>query len=223
MAKKIQANATNDGWIAKLTGAENDLQDVFNGALLPQTSTPNNWEQNGLLLMEQNLPMKISLDPQGNLQVTDQRIADNSDLSPDMQQTLQTAVESIGDVINKGSYTETWQLDAANFASQGIPYYIDIDKTTGQLSAKENSGDNIVPDFLKIPPYADTGEKNSDGMQQAADFIRAGKAFYMDYDQTGQTIIAKEATAQNLIKLNQSSTQSSASTLGAGSILSLFA
>ena len=90
---------------------------------------------------------------------------------------------------------------------------------TPSIVVKENNGDNIVPTFLKTPPYSDIGDK-SPMMKAAADFIQKGKAFFLDFGPTG--LMAKEATAQNLIKYN-TPTQTASSGLGAGSILSLLA
>ena len=111
-------------------------------------------------------------------------------------------------------------MQAESFAANGVAFYLDIDPITNVISAKENSADNITPSFLKSTPYPDVGD-DSPALKQAADFIKAGKAYFFDIDSTGQ-IGAKEATVQNITKYNTVTT-SPTSTLGAGSILSLFA
>jgi len=235
VAGKIQANKNFDSMVTELNSAETDLTGVYTAAITAQSSTANDWEQQGVLLMQQNKPMVISLDTKGNLTVTDQSLSDMSDLPEPQQELLQAAVEHIPDVIASGNVDmvptdrdptvvqpANWQLDAINFASQGIPYYLSIDVGTNQISANEASGANIMPDFLKTKPFPDIGA-NTPALQQAAQFIQDGKAFFMDFDQTGQTVIPKELNATNMIKYNTAATSSASSTLGTGSILSLFA
>jgi len=221
--------------VSELNNASADLQGVYSGALIAQTSTPNNWEQNGVLLMRQNKPMVISLDAKGNLTVQDQALADMSDLTFTQQKLLRAAAEHISDVIASGNVDmvptsrnpnivqpANWQLDAMNLASQGIPFTLSIDKVTNQISAQEASGPNIMPDFLKTKPFPNLGAVTP-LLQQAADLIQNNKPFFLDFDQTGQTVVAKELTAPNLITYNTPKAASASQTLGAGSILSLFA
>ena len=221
MAQKIQANATNDSWVKKLTGAENDLYQVYNGEIAAQTTTENNWEQQGVLYMQMKRPFKIELDANGNLvsqdQATDPQLAN---LPYTLQQKLSAAVQSIPTTLSNGTATQDWELQAQQYANSGTPYYLDIDPSTGILSAKENSADNITPSFLKSAPYPDVGD-DSPALKQAADFIKSGTAYFFDVDSTGQ-IGAKEANVHNLTQYNTTTT-SPTSTLGTGAILSLFA
>ena len=239
MAQKITANATNDGWLAKLKGASNDLYQVYNSYVSAQTSTKNNWEQTGVLELQMHKPFKIKLDANGDLTVQDQ--ASDPDLTKlpyGLQKKLSDAIASVPDLIRNGTgttkqstdgagnvtgtftYFEEWQTQAQSFANSGIPFYLDIDASTGTISAKENSAENITPDFLKKAPYPDVGD-NSPALKQAAEFIKAGKAYFFDVDSTG-AIGAKEATVQNITTYNKTKT-SPTTTQGAGSILSLFA
>jgi len=223
MAQKIQANATNASWVAKLAGAESDLNAVYNGNLAPQTTTTNNWEQEGLLYMQSGMPFKISLDANGNLQVqnqaTDPALAD---LPITQQAQLSAAINSIPQTIQDGSGNQPWQLQAESYASQGIPFYLSIDPTTSIISANENSAANITPSFLTTPPYPNIGD-NSPALKQAATFIQAGEAYFFTVDHKTGQIGAVQATAQNLETYNKPSTTATAASTQASSILSLFA
>ena len=174
-----------------------------------------------MLYMQLNRPFKIELDSSGNLvsqdQATDPQLAN---LPYTLQQKLSAAIQSIPTTLTNGTATQDWELQAQQLASSGTPYYLDIDPATGALSAKENSAENITPDFLKKAPYPDVGD-DSPALKQAADFIKAGTAYFYDVDSTGQ-IGAKEANVHNLVQYNTTTT-SPTSTLGAGAILSLFA
>ena len=216
MASKIQANKTNDGLVNKLSGAEYDLSMVATG----QLSATSDWEKQGAMLMTEHHPFKISLDPQGNLQVQDQLLDPMTDLSASQQKALHTAVASLPKVISTGYITTAWQADALSFDQNSIPYYLTIDPVSNQISAVENSADNITPDFLKTAPYSSIGD-NTPMLKQAASLIQSGKAFFLDFDQGGR-VTAKPATAQNLIKFNAPAAQPNTA-LGTGSILSLFA
>ena len=214
MAGKIQANAKNDTWVADLAGAANDLEMVHSGALNAETS----WEEQGSLLMTDHQPFKISLDSTGNLQVTEQLTDSMSDLTPTQQTLLRKAVETIPGMISKDTPTTSWQIDAQNYDSAGIPYYLDIDPVTNKISAKENSADNITSSFLKTEPYPDIGD-NTALLKQVATYVKKKQAYFLDFDSTGK-IVAKALTATNLEKYNQTSTTTSST---AGSIVSLFA
>ncbi|MDO8606240.1 MAG: hypothetical protein Q7R40_06875 [Phaeospirillum sp.] len=221
MAQKIQANTTNESWLKKLEGASYDLYLVFNNAAPAQTTTSNNWEQQGLLYMQTNRPFKISLDAKGDLQVLDQAAdPELQKLSITQQRVLGAAIQSIPMTISEGTALKDWELEANNFAKSGVPYYLEMDPITSIITAKENSPENITPAFLKTPPYPDVGD-DTPALQQAAEFIRSGKAYFFDVDISGQ-IGAKEATAQNLLKYNTPAANQFSS-LGTGSILSLFA
>ncbi|TAN62208.1 MAG: hypothetical protein EPN20_11185 [Magnetospirillum sp.] len=221
MAQKIQANATNDGWVKKLAGASNDLYQVYNNVIVAQTSTTNNWEQQGVLYMQTKRPFKIQLDTKGDLMVQDQATdPELAKLPYNLQKTLRAAIASIPTTLSNGTATKDWEFQAQNFAAAGVPYYLDIDASTGVISAKENSAANITPAFLKSAPYPDVGD-SSPALKDAAEYIKAGKAFFFDIDSTG-TIGAKEATVHNIVQYNAVKTDAT-STYGAGSILSLFA
>jgi hypothetical protein len=168
--------------------------------------------------MTDHQPFKISLDSTGNLQVTEQLTDSMSDLTPTQQTLLRKAVETIPGMISKDTPTTSWQIDAQNYDSAGIPYYLDIDPVTNKISAKENSADNITSSFLKTEPYPDIGD-NTALLKQVATYVKKKQAYFLDFDSTGK-IVAKALTATNLEKYNQTSTTTSST---AGSIVSLFA
>lgn len=222
MAQKIQANATNDSWLAKLKGAGNDLYLVANLILQPQKTTPNNWEQTGVLLVNNGQPMKISLDAKGELMSTDQRYDSSvTDLPDSLRTTLLTAIREIPNIIHNGTALKQWELDATNFAQSKVPYYLEIDPITRVISAKENKAENITPKFLKTTPYSDVGD-NTDALKQAAQFIKDKKPYFLDIDGTGQ-VVAKEVTGRTLIGYNAAPTNVLNTSMGTGGILSLFA
>jgi hypothetical protein len=221
MAQKIQANEKNQRWLSNLKGAETDLYYVYNNMLAPQSSTPNNWEQSGVLMMQMHKPFRISLDTKGDLQVIDQ-IQDPAlaKLPYTQQKKLINAIETIPDIIRSGEATETWQMKAIQLSDSGYPFYLDIDPTTGDVVCKENNADNITPKFLKTDPYPDVGD-DSKVLKEAADLIKAGKPYFLDIDSTGQ-LGAKEATGQNIVKYN-GRTNGVLTTPKLGAVLSLFA
>ena len=220
MADKINANKKNQSLIDKLNGAESDLMGVYQSALTSQTSTPNDWEANGVMALTLQHPFTISLDSNGDLQVEDQMTATFSDLNTSQQKIMRAALSSLDKAVKTGEFTELWQADAMSLNEAGVPYHLEIDNETNEIKVIENNGDNIMPDFLKETPYPNVGD-NTKLLKQAKTLITAGKAFFLDFDQSGQ-LTAKEATAQNLIKFNATKTTTS-DPLGVGSILNLFA
>jgi len=253
MSAKMQANATNQGMIGKLEGAESDLIGVYTGQLPPQTAAGTEWESQGVRLMQLKKPFTIALDNTGNLMVQDQAIADMSNLPADQQQILRSAVQSIPNTIGPDGFAvQEWQTKAQSFANRGIPFHLELDTTTrdygpktnsyGQpvdvngnvtfnpalydlkkgtpsIVTKENNGANIVPDFLKKTPYPNVGDE-SKFLKDVKSFIEKKQAYFLDFGPTG-SVVAKAATAQNLIKYNTPKTTNQS--FGAGSIMSLIA
>lgn len=221
MAQKIQANATNDGWVKKLAGAPTDITLVASYVIPAQASTPNNWEQEGVLLLNNKQPFKVVLDAKGDLKVIDQaQDPEINNLPYNQQKLLHAAISSIAETIQDGTALYDWELQAASFAYNKTPYYLEIDPYTNVISAKEVTADNITPAFLKTPPYKDVGD-DSPLLENVAEFIKAGKPYFLDIDTTG-AVVAKEATAQNIIKYNTPNS-AQASSLNVGAIVSLFA
>ncbi len=221
LGHKIQANSTNEGWIKKLEGAPTDLALVANFVIEPQASTPNNWEQEGVLLINNNKPLKVVLDAKGDLKTVDQLYdPDTEKLSFTQQKKLRAAIESIPTTIRNLSGTTEWELTAQSYANAKTPYYLEIDPITNIITTKEVTAKNITPAFLKTPPYPNVGA-NSPLLEKVSDLVKAGKPYFLDIDTTG-SVVAREATAQNMFKYNAPSNTQAAS-LGVGAIVSLFA
>ncbi|WP_173981850.1 hypothetical protein [Magnetospirillum sp. SS-4] len=221
MAHKIQANATNDEWVKKLAGAATNITLVASYVIPPQATTPNNWEQEGVLLLNNKQPMKVALDTKGDLKVVDQAFdPEINNLPYNQQRLLREAISGIAETIQNGTALYEWELQATSFANNKIPYFLEIDPYTNVISAKEVKADTITPAFLKTPPYADVGD-DTPLMESVAELIKAGKPYFLDVDSTG-AIVAKEVNAQSLIKYNAPS-NTQASSLDVGAIVSLFA
>lgn len=215
MAGKIKANETNDKWVKTLDGASTVLTGIASGAIAAQSD----WERTGSTMTTAGQPFKIALDDKGQITIKDQMLETFGDLPLTAATKLRDAVHGIQDVLRTGMVTEDWQADAQSYMQAGIPYYLDIDPVTNELSAKQNSGDNIVPKFLRDPPYSDVGA-NTKWKKQASEFISSGKAFFLDFDKGGN-LLAKEASAANIIQYSKPPSYNQG--LGAGSILSLLA
>ncbi|CAA7617357.1 hypothetical protein MCP1_20190 [Candidatus Terasakiella magnetica] len=219
MAQKIKANQTNDKWLKKLAGAADDLTAVATFLLPPQAKTENNWEASGVQMLNAHRPFKISLDAKGQLQAIDQTQDPMTDLPYSMQTKLRAAVEGLPAAIEATDVSEKYKADAMVFDKAKTPFYLEIDKTTGIISAKANTAANITPKFLKTAPYPNVGDKGP-LMQKAAEMIKAGAAYFLDIDTTG-SVVAKEATPPNIITLNSPSHNHAS--LQTGAVLSLFA
>jgi len=217
MAAKIQANKKNQTMLDNLDGAEGDMVQVHAGTL----SAEKDWEIDANNLMTQHKPVRFELDSSGNLTAVDQATEYRSDLNAYQNQLLQSAAQRCQEAITSGDLSETWMSQAAAYDEAGVPFYLDIDSSTNEIVAKESSGENLTPDFLKDDPYPDIGA-NTKLLKQVADYIDSGTAYFLDIDTTGQ-VVAKELTGQNLIKYNSSTTSSSTSTNTLGSVLSIIA
>lgn len=219
MAQKIKANQTNDDWLKKLAGAADDLSAVAMFLLPPQAKTENDWEASGVRMMNIHHPFKVSLDPNGQLQVVDQTLDAMTDLPYSMQTKLRAAVIGLPTAIMNSDVSEKYKADALVFDKAKTPFYLEIDKTTGIISAKANIAANITPNFLKTAPYPDVGDKGP-LMEKVAELIRSGTAYFLDTDTTG-SVVAREATGPNIIKFNSPS--HTHASLNTGAVMSLFA
>ena len=203
MATKIQANQKNEQMLNLLDGAEGDMVEVHSGTL----SATSDWEITANSLMTQHKPVRFELDSQGKLTAVDQSTEYRSDLTTYQQQLLQKAASECSKAISSGDLSESWMSEAASYDEAGIPFYLDIDPVTNEISAKESSGENLTPDFLKTTPYSDIGDDTA-LLKQVADYIKDGTAYFLDIDTTGQ-VVAKQVTGQNLIKYNSASSSTS--------------
>lgn len=215
VAGKIKANKTNDTWVQTLEGANTVLNGIASGAL----SAQSDWERTGSSLLATGTPFKIALDDKGQITIKEQSLELAPDLPIESQLKLRDAAQGLSQTLSSGLVTEVWEADAKSMFEAGVGFYLDIDPVTQEISAKENSGTNIVPKFLRDPPYPDIGA-DTKWKQTAASLIQDGKPFFLDFDQGGH-ITAKEATAANLIQYNKPVNQ--IGSLGNGAVLSLLA
>ncbi len=109
-------------------------------------------------------------------------------------------------------------VDAAGNITFNPAQYVSKNGTPA-IVAKENTGDNITPAFLKKTPYPNVGD-DSKFLKDVKSFIEKKQAYFLDFGPTG-SVVAKAATAQNLIKYNTPKTTNQS--FGAGSIMSLIA
>jgi hypothetical protein len=90
----------------------------------------------------------------------------------------------------------------------------------GSPQFKENTVDNVVPQFLKDDPYPNLDRGVEPYQKQALDLFKAGKPFMLDIDQATQQVVAREVTQISVQNYNKPpSYQNSA----AGAVLSLLA
>lgn len=204
LSAKVQANAKNDTMLKNLEGASVVIEGIREGQLTAESA----WEMEASRLALVGSPFKIVLDGNGELSVLDQTSSDLPGVADYQQSMLHTAVAQLQQAKQQGYGTTAWQNEALAYVDSGIGFYLDIDSTTNQIEVKPNTASNIVPDFLKEAPYPNLN-LDAQWKRDAADLIKAGKGFYLDFDTTGQ-IVAKENTGPNIIKYNQPKNEISA-------------
>jgi hypothetical protein len=197
MAQKIQANTTNQNWLDTLNGVEPTLQAIHQGYGVPQPG----WEQQATSLAAIGSPFKVVLDGKGNLTIENQFLGQFSDASATAEPILAAAVGQLQTALRSGITTTAWESQALTYANQGQDYYLDVDPVTNNIVVKTNSGANIVPSFLKTPPYSNIGA-NTPWLQQAAGFIQQGTGFYLDVGNNGQ-VVARQNDGHGINTFNQ--------------------
>jgi len=216
MFAKQKANDDNAALVKKLKGAAVELDAMALGVVTPQSD----WEVQAQLYQTTHTPFKLALDAKGNIIAQDQtQNPDYTGLNAQQVGTLSKAINSIKQDLIDGTYgTDSYQADAASYASLNRNFYLDLDPVYGTVQVKQNTAQNIVPDFLKKQPFANVGA-DTQWKQQALDLKAAGKGFHLDIGQGG-SITVKENNAANVIQYSQSrfSTFSTA-----GALLSLMA
>ncbi|MBI1206630.1 MAG: hypothetical protein GC191_04990 [Azospirillum sp.] len=195
---KVEANTKNNKLIDNLEGST-----VLLDALSLGTTPKSDWERQALNLMQTKTPFRMILNSAGELAVQDQTKATFSDYPPFQRNLLLKAAATIRTAIQTGvGYNPSapgnqYQLDAKQYADAGQNFYLDIDPVHNTIIAKKNLSSNVVPSFLRQPPYADVGDDAS-WKEDAIAFQKAGRAFHLDISNSGQ-ITAKENTAVNLV------------------------
>lgn len=215
MSAKIRGNKENDKLINKLENANDLIQAFSSGLMAPKAS----WETEANLLMTMKTPFTIALDNKGEIMIQDQTTADFGSMPIEQQKILRKAATDVRTALQTGNYNALWQADAKTFADSNVSFHLEVDSITHAISAVENKGSNIVPAFLREAPYPNIGD-DTPWKKEAAQMIKDGKPFFLDFDQTGKLAI-KEATAPNLIKY--SSPQKSYGQFNPGSVMSIIA
>ncbi|MBV8890187.1 MAG: hypothetical protein JO267_01415 [Alphaproteobacteria bacterium] len=197
MASKIQANTTNQNWLNDLNDVEPSLLAIHAGLITPSSG----WQSQAAALAATGLPFKVAIDSQGNLTVENQLQGDVTDVPASEQPILATALGQLQTVLQTGIAPLGWEAQALTYSQEGQDYYLDVDPVTQNVVVKTNSAENIVPDFMNTPPYADIGA-NTPWLQQAANFIQSGTGFYLDIGSNGQVIV-RQNNGQGINTWNQ--------------------
>ncbi len=214
LSAKVQGNAQNQKLIDNLEGAGVVLEGMRLGKLQPQSD----WERQAKILAATGTPFKMVLNGDGELAVLDQTKSVQPEVPIYQKRILQQAVVDFQQAKSQGYGTTSWQNEALALANNGIAFYLDIDATTNQIQVKSNTDSDVVPDFLREAPYPDL-KLDTQWKQDAADLIKDGKGFFLDFDTTGK-IVVKENTGPNIIKYNQPKNELPAS---AAALISLLA
>ncbi len=190
---KQNANQVNQGLRQQLESAAKQLSRQQNG--LEQATED-------LFIKAKNMttnmvPFKLGLDSTGKLVLGDQTKATFLDERADRRVVLRQTVSDWNDAVTSGIYLQSWQNDAKTLADLGKSFYFDVDNL-GQPVVKENTVDNVVPQFLKEDPYPNLGASTK-WQKDALSFAAAGTPFYLDIDNATQSVVAKQVTPQNLI------------------------
>ena len=194
ISQKLQANQKNTKMLNELSNSEFTISSVASGLIQPTAD----WQTQGAALLNAGKPFNTYLDTNGNIAVQDQLLDPMTNLDAGSQKILRHAVATIPSIISNQTYTQSWQVDAYEFNKQKTPYHLNIDPITKQISAVENSAANIVPSFLKDPPYPDL-KLDTQWKKDAASMIKSGKAFTVDF--TNNKTSVKEINAKNLINI----------------------
>lgn len=197
MAQKIQANQKNQSWLDILSSVEPGLQAIRAGQVTPAQG----WQTEATDLAATGVPFKVVIDAKGNVAVENQFEDDFPDANLVDLPKLQAAVADLKTAMQTGITPLAWEAQAYTYAQQGQDYFLAVDDVTGNIVVQTNTAANIVPDFMKTPPYPDIGAETP-WLRQAASMIKAGTAFYLDIGGNGQ-IVVRQNTGHNIATWNQ--------------------
>jgi hypothetical protein len=190
---KQNANQTNQGMRMQLENAAKQLSRQQNG--LDQAT--DDFFIKAKNLTTNLVPFKLGLDSSGKLVLGDQTKATFMDERADRRTVLQQAVSDWNDAVTSEIYIQPWQNEAKTLADLGKSFYFDVDNL-GAVQVKENTVENVVPQFLKEDPYPNLGASTK-WQKDALAFAAAGTPFFLDIDGATQSVVAKQVTPQNLI------------------------
>lgn len=190
---KQNANQTNQGLRQQLESAAKQLSRQQNG--LDQAT--EDFFIKAKNLTANLVPFKLGLDASGKLVLGDQTKATFLDERADRRAILRQTISDWNDSVKSGIYIQSWQNEAKTLADLGKSFYFDVDNM-GKVAVKENTVDNVVPQFLKDDPYPNLGATTK-WQKDALGFAAAGTPFFLDIDGATQSVVAKQVTPQNLI------------------------
>lgn len=190
---KQNANQVNQGLRMSLESSVKTLSRLSN-----QLDQPSeDWHIKALGMIKNLVPFKMGLDSQGKLQLADQTKATFMDERADRRAILREALSDWQTSVETNIYLKPWQNEAKTLADLGKSFYFDVN-TIGKVVVKENTIDNVVPQFLKEDPYPNLGATTK-WQKDALAFAAAGTPFMFDIDAATQQVVAKQITPQNLI------------------------
>lgn len=213
---KQTSNMTNQALKTKLS----DAADTLAGITTNKQTASEDWQFKADILAKNLVPFKLGLDNDGNIVSLDQTKGQfGSDVDAAEKLKLQDIVAQWQEAVSTGIYTEMWMVEAKSAGDLGESFYFDVD-AGGQPVVRQNTAENVVPDFLNEDPYPNLGAE-AQWQKDALSFNASGTAFYLDIDPQTQGIVAKELTAQNIITWNKGPAWQQTDQVGA--IVSMFA
>jgi hypothetical protein len=218
LVAKQQAKQGNDDLRTKLETAADTVQYVQSGGLVDASQA---WQMQIKPLLRDQAPFKVALDTNGNEVLQDQTKSLFLDVPADLRDGYKQVIADWQTAVATGIYQTDWQVAAKSDMDLGHSVYFELDQV-GNVQVKENTADNVVPDFLKDDPYPDLTRNLPRWQQDALGFAAENKPFFLDIDPATQQIVAKAATAQAVVSYNQPPAYLRAQT-GTAAILSLFA
>lgn len=196
ISRRIQANKQNQNWVDTLESVPATLDAMRQWGETPQPG----WQTDAMVLQNAGVPFKVVLDEKGKLSVLDQTKARFYDTPPAQQRVLFDAMNVVRQTLKTGySDGSPWAALAQVYSEAKQDYFLEVDPVTLGVLVKRNDVDNIVPKFLRTPPFADVGT-DQPWKQAAADMIEQGKGFYLDLDTRGEIIVrANDGRGINLL------------------------
>lgn len=217
LVEKQQANQKSQALVTKLQDAADTIQYIQSGGLV-DASQP--WQLQVKPLLKNLVPFKVSLDANGNEIINDQTKSLFLDLPADKRDAMKQVISDWSNAVATGLYTKPWMIEAKSDMDLGHSVYFELDAANNPV-VKENIKDNVVPDFMKEDPFPNLTRNLQDWQKAALEFAANQKPYFLDIDPTTQKIVAKEATAQNVVQYSTVPSWQNNSN-PAGALLSLF-
>lgn len=143
------------------------------------------WEKQYLRLQERGVPVKLSLDADGNLFALDQLEHDFADVENEADRLkLIQARRDLENILNGAkTATETWHFEALGFKIDKEAYFLDLDED-GNISVERNKLETVTPDFLTDD---NGGPAPTEAWQEKAlQLYSEKKSFHLDFGPDGR-------------------------------------